>query len=306
MKWRITQILLSTTLLVFILLKIDFQKITQTFQNINISLFLMALIVSIVAILINTKKWQILLSVNNIFIPYYSLLKQNFLSIFYSIALVGQLSGELIKAYRITRGQQNKMKIISSIIGDKITGVMALFVVIIIIAPIFLNSNASLAYFFVFISIVGVLIITVSLFIPAVFIKTFIHNLKLNKFKKINFHFFEVFEFYQTYRKGRSFYYILIISLLYQLLATVAFAFISESVNIHLSFAQYLWVFSLLSLLIFIPLSIAGLGIREGSLVFLLGLLNVPAEQALSASLLLFVITVIMGGVGAIFELTQK
>jgi uncharacterized membrane protein YbhN (UPF0104 family) len=46
------------------------------------------------------------------------------------------------------------------------------------------------------------------------------------------------------------------------------------------------WTFPVISLLTALPLSISGLGIREGSAVVLLGLFGVPASAAVAASLL--------------------
>ena len=307
MKWRIAQILLSTTLLAFILLKIDFQKIIQIFQDVNILFFLTALITSVIAIYINTKKWQIMLSANEIIIPYRVLVKQNFLSIFYSIALIGQLSGELMKAYRVTRGQQNKIKIISSILGDKVSGILVLFITAAVLSFFPPQHDFSSFYPFVLLSIAGAGIIFTSFYVPIDFINAFAGHIRFPKINKFISHLSELIASYQIYGKNkRIFYSMFVISFLYQFLIAISFWLIGESINIHLPFIQYLWIFSLLSISLLIPLSIAGLGIREGSLIFLMGLFNVPAEQALGASLLLFVTTAIMGGVGAIFELTQK
>ena len=307
MKVRFIQILISATLVVLIFSKIDFQKIAYIFKNINLLFFGLALLISIVGLLINTKKWQILLSANEIFIPYRILIKQNFLSIFYSIALVGQLSGELMKAYRITRGQQNKIKIVSSILGDKVSGILVLFLIAAVLSFFSPQHNFSLFYPFVILSIAGAGIVFTSFYVPIDFINAVAGRVKFPKIKKIISHFSELIASYQIYGKNkRIFCLTFIIAFLYQFLITISFLLVGESINIHLSFIQYLWVFSLLSISLLIPLSIAGLGIREGSLIFLMGLFNVPAEQALGASLLLFVTTAIMGGIGAIFELTQK
>ena len=51
-------------------------------------------------------------------------------------------------------------------------------------------------------------------------------------------------------------------------------------------------------LLTAVPISISGWGVREGAMVACLGLANVPSEEALSVSLLLGAISVIIGLVG--------
>ena len=92
-------------------------------------------------------------------------------------------------------------------------------------------------------------------------------------------------------------------SFLFQILATISFIFVALAFKIHLSPLEYLWVFALVSLLLFLPISLAGLGVREGSMIFLLGILGVSSEKALAASLTLFIISIMLGSVGVLLHL---
>jgi len=58
-------------------------------------------------------------------------------------------------------------------------------------------------------------------------------------------------------------------------------------------------------LLTAVPISISGWGVREGAMVACLGLVGVPSEKALSISLLLGVISVIVSVVGGVIWLTS-
>jgi uncharacterized membrane protein YbhN (UPF0104 family) len=58
-------------------------------------------------------------------------------------------------------------------------------------------------------------------------------------------------------------------------------------------------------LLTAVPISISGWGVREGAMVACLGLVGVPSENALSISLLLGAISVIIGLVGGVIWLTS-
>jgi len=56
------------------------------------------------------------------------------------------------------------------------------------------------------------------------------------------------------------------------------------------------WVRSVVTVLTLLPISIGGVGVREGALVFTLQSLGVPAHDALALSLLVFATTILAPG----------
>lgn len=75
-----------------------------------------------------------------------------------------------------------------------------------------------------------------------------------------------------------------------------------KSIALELHFGEAACVTGCLSLIVLLPISVAGIGTREAGLVFLLGKLGIPAEQALACSVLQFAIFTLFGGlVGAAF-----
>jgi uncharacterized membrane protein YbhN (UPF0104 family) len=68
-------------------------------------------------------------------------------------------------------------------------------------------------------------------------------------------------------------------------LAVVTF-FLGRALAIHLNLLDYIFFTSIITLIISLPLSIGGWGIREGSAVALLGSAGVPAHSALAFSIL--------------------
>ncbi|MGD9160520.1 MAG: hypothetical protein PVG39_19040, partial [Desulfobacteraceae bacterium] len=66
------------------------------------------------------------------------------------------------------------------------------------------------------------------------------------------------------------------------------------------------WLISLVAIVLFLPISLAGLGIREGSFVVLLSLFSVPNEKAVALSLIFFSLQLIASAIGAIIEILRK
>ena len=65
------------------------------------------------------------------------------------------------------------------------------------------------------------------------------------------------------------------------------------------------WVRAMVLIVQFIPVSIAGLGIREGVLVFILPIYGISPGDAMAFSLLLFALIIVIGLVGGIFEANE-
>jgi uncharacterized membrane protein YbhN (UPF0104 family) len=75
------------------------------------------------------------------------------------------------------------------------------------------------------------------------------------------------------------------------------------ALGIAVPFAALAWIRSAVMLLAMLPVTISGLGVREGAAVALLGPYGVSAEHALALALLMFGVTVVaVGIVGAVIE----
>jgi hypothetical protein len=62
----------------------------------------------------------------------------------------------------------------------------------------------------------------------------------------------------------------------------------------------------LISLLVFLPISISGIGVRELGFVGVLRLFEIDISTALTLSLLVFSLQIVGAAIGALFELTVK
>ena len=93
------------------------------------------------------------------------------------------------------------------------------------------------------------------------------------------------------------------LSLIAQSLGLVYFFSLARSVDIQLPFFVIGWISTFVTIIQMIPISIAGLGIREASYAVLLNDYGISPEQAISFSITIFAVFVIVGLLGGIFEL---
>lgn len=93
------------------------------------------------------------------------------------------------------------------------------------------------------------------------------------------------------------------LTLVAQLLGLCAILAAAYAVGLAVSPLTLGWVRSAVMLLVMLPISIAGFGVREGALVAVLAQYGVPGEQAVAFSLLMFALATLPNGVlGGLLE----
>jgi hypothetical protein len=83
------------------------------------------------------------------------------------------------------------------------------------------------------------------------------------------------------------------------------FSDLTRKRDIDISFINLGWIRSFLLLLLMLPISFSGIGVREGSLVVMLQDYSILPEEAVALSLLLFARIVFWGLVGGVIEANQ-
>ena len=92
------------------------------------------------------------------------------------------------------------------------------------------------------------------------------------------------------------------VSVVQVILGAAAFYLFAAALSLPISLITATWLRSLVVVLQTLPISIAGLGVREGTLVLLLGPYGVEPADAVAFSLLLFSGTLFVGALGALLE----
>ena len=90
---------------------------------------------------------------------------------------------------------------------------------------------------------------------------------------------------------------------IHSLFAVVSFLLLMKSMGLSMSAVSALWIVSSVALAQMVPLTVYGLGIREGLLIFLLARHGLDAETAVVLGLLWFWAAALLGLAGGIWFL---
>ena len=120
------QALFSLALLTWLFTRIDVAQLWEALLATDFTLWAAGLATAVAAWLLNTAKWRVLLRALGYPSPYLKLLGLNFIGMFYSIVLPGQVSGEVVKGFRLARQGVPSGPTTMTITLDRLTGLVAL------------------------------------------------------------------------------------------------------------------------------------------------------------------------------------
>ncbi|MBU1179242.1 flippase-like domain-containing protein [Patescibacteria group bacterium] len=267
------KVFVSVFLVYFIFTKISFGDILGVLKEANLGYFFAAVFLALLALYINTFKWKLWLEYFSIHENVYPLFILNLASVFYSIFLPGGvLAGDAVRVYKSFDLHEEKKKIATSIFLDRAIGLsVSVFVGF---TGLILTDSAVRDYGFVF-------NIYLLFFVGALFFLGFL------------------IWFYKNYR-------VVFLSSFYAVCSHVLYAFLvyilSLSIGLEISFFDILWPLALANFILVVPVSFFGLGVREVSFIYILGMIGITAVSATSLSLLIFFSTLIIGFIGGAVE----
>jgi uncharacterized protein (TIRG00374 family) len=296
--------LVAAGILFFLFKKYDPQEIAKGFLQVPSYIWLLACIIIVFQTIVGAVKWHLL-------IPSYQhkeLFRILSITGLYSLVLPGQLASEVVKVFLLGGQHKEYEKTGASVIVDKITGLTALLFLGSI--GVLFSQQALPAYLSIVFLLSGLLMISMLYLINISIFQKKIINIttylatKNKLFKKLSDIMQKLINSWIVFSANRL---IIIKSILcgmvYQGLNALTGALLCYAVQVDLGIIDWFWIETFLSILLLLPISIGGLGLREGTLMGLLGSLAVPPEKILIISFGLFAQLLMRAAVGGVFEL---
>ncbi len=301
----IVKIFITCGLLIVLFIQSDLFQLYYTITKISIWYISLAFFLVILSFIINAFKWYLLLTQYKIT----TLFKLNLVAVYYSTLLPGQLFGEVIKTYRLGKGNPDAEQIAASVAIDKITGILGNMLVGLFglyatsqILPSILVWALSLAI----IILIMVLLTAQLLEIP---LKRSFHYITylVPRTQHVMQQLENLYNAWLEYFKRPWLLFgSILLGIIFQLFNIGITLVLAFDLNIHVPWVDFFWIITIVSLALFLPLTIAGIGVREGVYVGTLSLLGVPIEQALALSFSVFGLNLATAIIGGLIEFNQS
>ncbi len=296
----------SISLLTFLLLNIEWQKVIDSLSNANIFLIAAASSLNIIERFEMTYKWNLLIKVRNVFVKFWRLFWINSIGSFLGLFLPSSLGTDVVRGYYLMKNNSEKAVSISSVFVDRILGVFSLLVMGLI--AVFLSEDVLAKYNLREIIVVLFAFSSISVYI---FQRNEVNGFlqKINekfKFKKISENILKLHTSILEYKKYPKVVTIsFVITILVQITRVLTYYVIALAFNVEVSIVYFFLFVPLIMIVMMIPITIGGFGLREGTFVAFFTLVGMSINDAVVItfvnSFLDTINTLILGGGGYLF-----
>jgi len=302
-KFAIFARLLVTLLPIYYIIKnIDLSITFELIANIGSPFLVSAMAVLLIQVLLMTHRWKIVLDNLVIELSFKHVIHIFWIGLFFNQILPTSIGGDTIRAHYLYQRGIGFARTAQGVLIDRIIGLIALVVLVIITLPLGLqlvdSYNARWGLIIILISSISVL--TLLLCINTISLR-FQKWVLINKLSSIMVVIKDnIFSLYPGFK-------LLLISLLIHLLSILAMSILAIGMQLELKIIGLLVIVPIVTLLMMLPISIAGWGIREGAMIIGLGFIGVGSENAFALSLLygFLMLAISMPG-GAIWIVSSK
>ena len=301
---NILKIVVSIGLLIFIFNSLDFRVFVSVISRANLWWLFAAFVMVMLGVVIRAFRWQILLNAIGVNVSINELTAIYLIGFLFNNLLPSGLGGDAIRMVELNRHSRRGSDAVTSVVVDRFLGLSALQA----IALVTLVFNwgaipAAVAYFTVIIFLaglgVGFLLINRPLYLVLQEkIKLFRYFTQIKFIDKL----FASFQSYPLWALGQSY----LVSFGFNFSWITANFCIGTALGAQATLAHYAVFVPITSLVLVIPISFAGLGVREEAYRQLFGQVGVPGEIAVAMSLLIYVFgNVFTGIIGGIIYLLR-
>lgn len=302
--FNLAKVLVTLTLLTVVALTVDLSQVWGAISKASWLYLLLALGLYQVGIVVRSYRWQALLRAQDVHVPFSKLLELYYVGTFFNNFLPTGFGGDVVKMYELSRYGANSEVAVSTVLADRIIGLIILFAMALLALPFSVRLVPTSFIIALLAIIFGFTLVLV------LFLNKHLYDYLTRHFGIVRRLFArpKLSAFYASFAhyNGHSLWKSLLASVLFNVILIVVYILLGRSVAVNISMAYYLIYIPIISSLTILPISISGLGVREGSYVLLFGQAGVAKPQALAMSLLFYVLNVVTGVVGGILYLIQS
>jgi len=298
---RILKILISCIIMYLLCRRIDFEEFRGVIKTTAKDGVVIVVVAYLISTIINAVKWQVLLPKTELSF----LIGLSFRAQLYSVVLPGQLFGEASKITAWSGRNESKADVAASVIFDKITGLLSQIIVG-IIGLMFSSKAAEInnKWVIFLVLIVGCLLVyfSVEVRVAKIIRKTIdIFGIISRPLQK------KLMNLYDSWCRFASKRDIMAKSFIWgfinQAFGIIPIWYLSMRMELDVGLSEFCWINPLMSIILLLPISFAGIGLRDSSLASMLTLFNVPVEKSLILSMSILagqMVAALFGGIYAL------
>lgn len=308
--WKTWLKLILTVILLGALLRlVGWRETWVTLRSANPRYLVLAVFLYMLTMWVRAWRWQVFLEGQGIRVPASRLTYLYFVGSFFNMVLPSGMGGDVVKYYELARHDRGdqahfRARVASSVLADRICGLMVLFLMGTAVAPWARGLGIEMT-----------LALLVALTLAGVVGLALVLNVRVREWFETHVPFaralinrrgirglYASLDGYTRPILLRATFY----SLLFNILIIIINVVIGWAYNVHIDLMYYLIFVPIFSFTLALPISINGLGVREGAYVALFTQAGVAHSVALAMSLTFYAVTLAIGLMGGVLYVVEN
>lgn len=302
--YLVIKIIITIGLITFLLSKVNWDEVWVVLENASLLFLILTFALMVFSVYVSAYKWKILLEIHNIHFSFYKLSKYYYMGSFFNNFLPSTIGGDSYRIFKTFSDSYSKASPVMAVLMERISGMILLLIVGSIGALIsFLMTKDMISYYVVLSGFV--LFFLVFLFMYLYIIKKSFFLKLFDKYapKKIKKNIHPLRDFRGKKKEIiRVFYY----SLIFNLILILSRLTLLYAVGSECNFYELSVVVMVSNIIALVPITINGLGLRDGIFIYLLQNYGVLYEPALIVMLLSRILTIPLSLIGGLYYLSDK
>lgn len=302
------KILVSIVIIIFLLVKLGLHELVSQFMAANVWWLVAGVVAFSVSNLLGSFQWYLLMKTRGIDIPLGKVITYYYVGLFFNNFLIGYVGGDAIRIFDLSRASGNSSHAISTVFFDRLIGFAMLTTLALVAGLAWRNIFQTKTIIVVILIIFVCWIISFIVLFNEKFAKKIGWAFRFLLPSKINDRIRNIYASINSFKhEKKTIAKVLMISFVIQSLRIFVhyFAALSVGVEAHI---KYFFVFiPVIALLASLPISVGGIGVREGSGVALFSQVNSFQPEAIVAmEFLAYVIGLLSTIPGGLFFMVRK
>ncbi len=297
----VAKLIVSSVLLGVLFWRVDRAAFLRSLRSLPPSLLLGSAGLYLLGYVISVIRWQRLLRAEGIQLSLWRLGLVYFEAAFFNLFLPTVIGGDIVRGYRIYKMTRGHDAAIASILVDRLSGfaaLMLLAVTALTLAYGMLNDpQVAVAILTITACFAGVMLVILNRWLTTR-ASGILGVIGLGRFRAKLQGLVDALQRYRGHHRALAQAFVL--SALLQALIIVTYYWIGVGLKLGVPLVYFFLFVPLITALAMLPVSVAGLGVREGGVVYFFGKLGVDAATALGMSLVWFSLTLFVSSLGGL------
>lgn len=308
---RYLRIAISAGLIAFLVSRLDLGETARALASARWDWITFSLVTFAASLVLGNAQWVMLLRLQGIRIPFRRTLSFYFVGAFFNNFLPANIGGDVVRIYDVYKDSGKPDQAIAATVTDRLVGMMTLAVLAapaglyaaVRYADLGLERDFGLASLAIVLAFVAILILAFLVLFSRRLARGLRNLARPILVRGLHDRFKRVYESFYIYsRSGRALWAVLGVSLVVQALRTVVHYQVARAMGLPIPAIYFFLFIPVIAIFIALPISIGGLGVREGLGIYLFrkAIPAISSEQAFTMGLLAYLVGVVVSLAGGV------